>query len=115
MMKGFCTRIHYETLAYLSSTLVDDTRILPLIPYENDNDVETVFQDTIQLDKYPLHQRLFHLAVFMRWYYNRWGYCHTRWKQLYISQLQPHCLVLPLVWLCVKVYIYRWWSKWCHR
>lgn len=111
---GFFTRIHYEMLAYLSSKLVDETPIMHLIPYNND-DAATVFKDTMQLDKYPLHQRLFHLAVFMRWYYQRCGYCSTRWNHLYTSQLQSHSLVLPLVWMCVKVYVSRVWCHWFHR
>lgn len=109
---GILARIHYETLCYLSSKLVDETPIMHLIPYKNDDDAAIVFKDTMQLDKYPLHQRIFHLAVFMRWYYQRRGYCRTRWNHLYTSQLQPHSLVLPLVWMCVKVYVSRWWWYW---
>lgn len=113
-MRGLLTRVHYETLSYLSSKLVDDTPIRHLIPCR-DTDVITVFKDVMQLDKYPLHQRLFHFAVFMRWYYRRQGYCIIHWNHFYTSQLQQHTLVLPLVWLYVKVCVSQLWFKYWYN
>lgn len=113
-MSCLFSRLYYETLCYLSSKFVDETPILHLIPY-SDDDVTTIFKDVMQLDIYPLRQRLIHFAVFMRWYRRRHGYDTTRWNTFYTSQLKHHTLVLPLVWLYVKVRVFDFWFRYLHR